>query len=291
MQGRITKGIGGFYYISIEDKIYECKAKGLFRNQKIKPLVGDFVSIDIIDEEGLKGHIREILPRSNVVLRPAVSNVDIMAIVQSVASPSPKPYLLDKYLINTYKLGLEHIIIWTKADLINDTAEEYIDIYKNIGIKSFILSEYDETDDRIKLMAYLKSKTTALSGVSGVGKSSFINRILCKNYMEVGELSSKIDRGKHTTRHSEIFAIDKDTYIYDTPGFSSIELLDIEAENLEDYYPEISGIEEACKFNKCSHISEPDCRVKEALELGRIAGIRYENYIKIYKELKEKRRY
>ena len=292
MKGRIVKGIAGFYYVNSKERVYECKAKGLFRNNNIKPLVGDFVDMDIINEENAAGHIIEILPRKNMLIRPAVSNVDVIAIVQSVASPKPRPYLMDKYFINMQKYDIEFILIWTKSDLINDEALEYIDIYKQVGIRSFIVSDKaGAANEYDTLMEFIKGKTTSLAGVSGVGKSSLINKMCEKERMEVGSLSKKIERGKHTTRHSEIFNIDKDTYIYDTPGFSSIELSEMDESDLENYYSEIYELSGNCKFNKCSHITEPNCKIKDALNCGKISKVRYDNYTKIYQELKEKRRH
>ena len=294
MQGKIIKGIAGFYYVYVENKgIYECKAKGKFRNKSIKPLVGDNVMVDIIDEEKKKGNISEILERKNQLIRPAVANVDQAMIVFAVKKPNPNLNLLDRFLVMMEFQNIETVIRFNKIDIGDDDYMNQLQtIYQKAGYKVMFASATEEQGvDEIKKM--LKGKSTVFAGPSGVGKSSLINCLQENVNMETGSISRKIERGKHTTRHSELIPIDEDSYIMDTPGFSSLYTNDFGKEELKYYFPEFDQYQGGCRFQGCNHISEPGCLVKEALEEGKVHPVRYEDYWEMYRELeqKEKRRY
>lgn len=292
MQGKIIKGIGGFYYIHVEHQgVYECKAKGIFRNRKVKPLVGDDVVIDVIDESGKKGNIREILPRKNELIRPAVANIDQALVFFAAAQPEPNLGLLDRFLLQMEYKDIPVIIGFNKCDLVEDARiRELEKIYEASGYPMVFVS-VKESKYLEGLKELLSGKTTALAGPSGVGKSSLMNWLLPEASMETGAVSEKIKRGRHTTRHSELFHIGERTYLFDTPGFSSLYLNDFTDETLKHYFPEFLNYEEICRFTGCNHINEPDCGVKNAMEEGKISPVRYEHYVQMYGELKEQRRY
>lgn len=296
MQGKIIKGIAGFYYIETHDaRIYECKAKGIFRKDNVKPLVGDNVMIDIIDEENKKGNITEILPRKNRLLRPPVANVDQAVILFAIVKPNPNYNLLDRFLIMMRQQNLPVIICFNKQDIATqEEQQELYNAYEKCGYKVFFISVKEEKGlDELKEL--LRGKTTTLAGPSGVGKSSLLNKLVPDALMQTGELSRKIDRGKNTTRHSELFYVselsqgDEETYLFDTPGFTSLNLNDVTTDNLMQFYPEFEEYEPECRFGGCSHIAEPDCGVKNALSEGKISAVRYENYKIIYEDLKNAR--
>uniref|UniRef100_UPI003FEEA309 ribosome small subunit-dependent GTPase A n=1 Tax=Coprococcus sp. TaxID=2049024 RepID=UPI003FEEA309 len=292
MTGKIIKGIGGFYYVVCENGVtYECKAKGVFRNRKIKPLVGDNVEIEILDAEKNLGNIEDILPRFNWLNRPAVANVDQTVIIFAVSAPAPNFNLLDRFLINMEQHEVSTIICFNKIDLEGfRQSEDICRSYTKSGYEVLFISA--ESGYGINtLEAVIKGKTTVFAGPSGVGKSSTLNSLFPDANVQTGGLSEKIQRGKHTTRHSELMFVDDDTYIMDTPGFSSLYTEGIEAEDLKLYFPEIAAYTGTCKFNMCNHISEPGCLVKEAVGDGRISKMRYDDYVMIYNELKEKRKW
>ena len=282
MTGKIIKGIGGFYYVVCENGVtYECKAKGVFRNRKIKPLVGDNVEIEILDAEKNLGNIEDILPRFNWLNRPAVANVDQTVIIFAVSAPAPNFNLLDRFLINMEQHEVPTIICFNKIDLEGfRQSEDICRSYTKSGYEVLFISA--ESGYGINtLEAVIKGKTTVFAGPSGVGKSSTLNSLFPDANVQTGGLSEKIQRGKHTTRHSELMFVDDDTYIMDTPGFSSLYTEGIEAEDLKLYFPEIAAYTGTCKFNMCNHISEPGCLVKEAVGDGRISKMRYDDYVMI----------
>ncbi len=291
MQGKIIKGIAGFYYIHADNCIYECKAKGIFRNRKIKPLVGDDVEISVLDDEKKTGNIEDILPRHSELIRPAVANVDQALVVFAAASPEPNWNLLDRFLIMMEKQNVPVIICFNKMDLIDSVQyEKYVDIYKKSGYTIISASTYEEHGMDV-LLKILEGKTTALAGPSGVGKSSIMNMLNPEANMDTGVISTKIERGKHTTRHSEIIPVGRDTYLVDTPGFSSIYFFDMDSQDLKMYYKEFEEFEPYCRFRGCNHIGEKDCGIKQAVGDGEIPISRYENYCLFFEELKENRRY
>lgn len=292
MQGKIMKGIAGFYYVYMEGKgIYECKAKGIFRKEGIKPLVGDDVEMDVLDESEKLGNIRQILPRKSVLVRPAVANVDQALILFAIVKPNPNFNLLDRFLIRMERQNLPTVVCFNKEDIASlDEKEALRRAYETCGYQVLFLSvqENKGVDEVRKVLA---GKTTTLAGPSGVGKSSLINLLSPATHLETGEISQKIERGRHTTRHSEIIALGDNTYIMDTPGFTSLDISEITKEELGGYYPEFRTYEPYCKFRGCAHINEPACKVKEAMEEGVISKVRYENYKVLYQELKEIKRY
>lgn len=281
LKGTIIKGIGGFYYVDTNEGIIECRARGKFRKNEILPTVGDSVTVETTDLK--QGSVKEIEKRKNLLVRPAVSNIDTLMIVAAVANPQPDTNLIDKMLVIAAKRGIKGALCINKSDLdsAGDT-DKLKECYENAGYKVFITSA--EKDEGIsELKAELRNKTTAFAGLSGVGKSSILT-IITGRELETGD-TSRIERGKHTTRHVELIKIE-DGYVLDTPGFSQLEVEDIKAAELKNYFPEIEKHDDLCRFRGCSHISEPDCAVKEALQNGEISQSRYDSYVKMYEKLK-----
>lgn len=292
MAGKIIKGISGFYYVYVEGAgLYECKAKGAFRKQKIKPLVGDNVEIAVIDEANKLGNVEKILPRKNELIRPAVSNIDMALVIFASAKPDPNFNLLDRFLCMMEYQKVPVTICFNKIDLVDkEKLKEYSRIYEPAGYN--VIFTCTKTKEGLgSIRSLLEGKTTTVAGPSGVGKSSIINCLQSDITMETGTISEKIERGKHTTRHSEIIPVSHDTYIMDTPGFSSMDVPGFEKEVLWTCYPEFVRHEPYCRFIGCSHINEPDCGVKAAVEDGEISPVRYENYKLLYEELKNRHKY
>ena len=293
MQGKIIKGIAGFYYVQTKNGVYECKAKGSFRNKKLKPFVGDNVEITVLDEVHKKGNMEEILERKNFLIRPAVANVDQTLVIFAAAKPEPNLNLLDRFLIMMEQKDVPVVLVFNKTDAAeNEKLSAVVKIYEDCGYQVLKVSALQE-EGISEIKEVLRGKTSTVAGPSGVGKSSIINLLQSDIRMETGSISEKIERGKHTTRHSELIAIAEDTYIFDTPGFSSLYVTDMEKEDLKTYFPEFAQYEGGCKFLGCVHVNEPVCGVKEALKEGKISQSRYDNYKLLYEELKEneKRKY
>ena len=292
MQGKIIKGIAGFYYIYAEDgNIYECKAKGIFRKDNFKPLVGDNVEITVLNEEEKEGSLTSILPRRNSLIRPAVANVDQAFLIFAMENPKPNFLLLDRFLIMMEQQEIPVVICFNKKDVgEKEEMEKLYEIYTGCGYRVVLSSTY-EGEGMDEIHEILKGKTTVVAGPSGVGKSSITNCMQGEVQMETGEISKKLKRGKHTTRHSQVIPVEKNTFLVDTPGFSSLYLTDMKEEELRDYFPEFVMYEPQCRFQGCMHIHEPGCAVKKALSEGKISQQRYDNYLALYEELKEKRRY
>lgn len=292
MIGKIMKGIAGFYYVGVvESGVYECKAKGIFRKDKIKPLVGDDVEIEVLNEEEKLGNIVKILPRRSELIRPAVANIDQALVIFAAREPKPNLSLLDRFLVIMEKQDIPVIICFNKQDLCDEEEVGRLKgIYEACGYP-VVLASAKQGEGIEEIKSLLRGKTTTVAGPSGVGKSSLTNLLQNEVQMETGEISKKLGRGRHTTRHSQIIQIEEDTWLYDTPGFTSFYVEEIEKEELRFYFREFSKYEGTCRFQGCTHTHEPGCMVKNALEEGKISKERYENYLELYEELKEKRRY
>lgn len=292
MQGKIIRGIAGFYYVFISGMgVYECKAKGVFRKNNEKPLVGDNVNVDILNDKEKIGNITQIADRKNVLVRPAVANIDQALVIFAVTKPKPNYNLLDRFILMMEQKQIPCILCFNKQDLITDCErDEILTIYEKTDLPIYFVSAKNK-DNIGEIQACLQGKTTTVAGPSGVGKSSLINCLQSSVEMEIGDISNKIERGKHTTRHTELIAINQDTYILDTPGFSSLALFECEKEDIKNYYREFDGYAECCRFLGCVHMNEPDCAVKQAVTDGEISSVRYENYRLLFEECKNKKKY
>ena len=293
INGKIIKGIGGFYYVDTEKGLYECRARGIFRKNKITPLVGDRVSISVVDEENKKGVVEEIEERDTELVRPPIANVDKALIVFAIKNPAPNLSLLDRFIVLAEKENLEIVIVFTKVDLDTDgeLLGELKDIYEVSGYKVISVSNKLKLNiDKIK--EELKENTVVFAGPSGVGKSSLLNEVDKNFELKTGEVSDKIKRGKHTTRHAELLKLECGGMVADTPGFSSLTLDDTDESELKEYFIEFDKYDD-CRFgSRCIHENEPSCAVKEAVENGEISKKRYESYIQLLNEIRsEKRRY
>ncbi len=296
MQGKIIRGIGGLYYVDVRpgdgpSEVYECKARGSFRRERIKPLVGDDVEIEALDGARRQGVITDIMPRRSVLVRPAVANVDQALVIFSVLRPKPSFNLLDRFLIMMGQQELPCIICFNKEDI--DVAGEgrsFCETYRQCGYRSLTVSA-EKGSGMDELRGLLTGKTTVTAGPSGVGKSSIVNRLQTGVRMETGNISEKIQRGKHTTRRTELIPMGGNTFIMDTPGFSSLELFDMTKERLAGFFPEFSRYEKDCRFVGCAHIKETECGVRGAVSRGEVSRLRYDNYCLLYEELKEREKY
>ena len=290
IKGRIIKGIGGFYYVVAAHTLYECRARGLFRKEGRTPLVGDIVDIDPTGEEG-KAYLVDIYDRSSELIRPAVANADQVLLVFSAKKPAVSSGLVDRFLANMEKQEIGVSLCITKIDLLSkEELLEVMEPYVTAGYDIYPVS--NKTGEGIdKVKDFLKDKNTVLSGPSGVGKSSLIKSILPDSAVEVGEISKKIGRGKNTTRHTEIIPVDDTSFVYDTPGYSSIELLISDETELDYLMREFRPFLGGCRFAGCSHLSEPDCVIRSKVDEGLISLKRYEGYREMYSEVKSRRKW
>lgn len=285
MKGKIYKGIGGFYYVATDTgEIIECKARGKFRKERIIPIIGDDVEIEV---KNGKGSITEIYERKNSLIRPAVANIDLIVVVVAAKDPDPATFVTDKMLVNAEINVIEAVVCINKTDLAENA--ELKEIYEKSGYKTLSVSA-TEKNGLDELFEMIKGKTAAFAGVSGVGKSTILSHITGMS-LETGEVSDKISRGRHTTRHVELFKVAGGGYVLDTPGFSSVETEDITAEDLEECFPEIREISGGCRFRGCAHLEEPDCAVKKAVSDGRIPQSRYESYKELYEIQRSKKQW
>lgn len=291
MRGKIIKGIAGFYYVwCVDEKLYECKAKGSFRKAGVKPLVGDDVDVQVLDEENRLGNMEKIFPRKNELIRPAVANVDQAMIVFAMADPMPNLNLLDRFLVMMEWQKVETVICFSKQDIVStEEDQKFRQIYEKCGNQVLTISSTENVGIE-KVKECLRGKTTVLAGPSGVGKSSLLNCINPQAESATGAVSEKIGRGRHTTRHSEIYSLGDQTFLFDTPGFSSLKPPEVDKQELRQYFTEFLPYEGQCRYMGCSHIHEPDCVVKQAVAHDEISKTRYENYVQIYNELAESER-
>ena len=285
LNGRIIKGIGGFYYVETDKELYSCKARGVSRKKRITPLVGDQVQIRL-DADGT-GYIEEILPRKNFLTRPPVANIDQLIVVTSVCDPSPNPLLIDEAVAAAEDKGIEPVVVVSKTDL--QSGEWLREIYEKAGIPFFAVSSVtDEGVEAVK--ALLKGKITAFTGNSGVGKSSVLNCLAPALCLQTGAVSEKLGRGRHTTRHVELYALDGETFVADTPGFSSFDTDQMELiwkEDLQYAFPDFAPYLGRCRFRDCAHLKEPDCAVTQALREGKLQPTRYDSYVRLYEKARE----
>ena len=291
-RGKILKGIAGFYYVQSESgRVYACRARGLFRLENVKPLPGDDVLFEITDEKDGEGAVTEILPRRNTLIRPAVANVDRVLLVFSVLRPDPNFNLIDRLLLTIRRQDVEPALLFNKTDLDDGSLQRELSaIYRDAGLPVlFFSTKTGEGTEEIGRL--IEGGTSVLSGPSGVGKSSLLNHFCPHGKMETGEISRKLHKGKNTTRHSELFTVRPGTYLIDTPGYTYLFAEGIEPEELKDFYPEFAAYAPHCRFDNCVHIGETDCAVKRAVEDGRIHPRRYENYVFLFRELKDRKKY
>lgn len=288
-EGRIIKALSGFYYVQAEDGVYQCRGRGLFRNQKITPLVGDFVDFDIKDD--MEGYLINIKPRNNELVRPPIANVDRAFIISSAIEPSFSTLLLDRFLVLIESKDIEPIIIITKIDVLSEndkvTLNNYVEVYQTIGYNIEQVSSKEPFEMR-GIETYFNDGVSVIAGQSGVGKSSLLNALKPELKIKTDSISKSLGRGKHTTRHVELVQL-FNGLVADTPGFSALEFNEIDLGDLGDCFPEIRERKADCKFRGCMHNKEPKCAVKEAVKQGEISQFRYDHYLTFYEEIQSRK--
>ena len=288
-EGQIIKALSGFYYVKTTQQIYTCKGRGLFRKQKITPLVGDHVVFDITEND--EGYIKEIKPRLNEFVRPPIANITQAVIVSSATQPSFSALLLDRFIALMESKFIRPIIVVNKIDLVSEIELNEMITYKKdyeaLGYKVFLLS-LDREQSLPEIKDLFKGETTVIAGQTGVGKSTLLNVIDPRLDLKTGEISVSLGRGKHTTRHVEMIEINKG-FVADTPGFSQLELSDIEEENLTDYFIEMKEMKANCRFRGCLHVKEPHCAIKKAVDEKKISSYRYQHYLTFLNEIKSRK--
>ena len=288
MEGIIVKGIAGFYYVQTEGKLFQCKARGLFRKNGITPIVGDYVRI--VPTENNEATVHDILPRKNEFVRPAVANVDLLVIVVSVRMPEPNLSIIDKFLVMAEQHRTDIAVCFNKVDLASPGELEALqEIYQ--GLYPVVSTSSTTGQGLPELKEILHGRVAALAGPSGVGKSTLLNLLTGRETAETGEIGEKSKRGKHTTRHVELFDLGEGGFLFDTPGFTSFEVLETSEDQLAFLYPEMLPYIGKCRYDNCRHLTEPECAVRKAVEEGMIHKSRYASYQDQIKEIQETRKY
>lgn len=289
-QGQIRKALSGFYYVYSDGKTYQTRGRGNFRVKDTTPLVGDFVEFE--SDNMTEGILKSIAPRKNELVRPPIANIDVGVIVMSATEPDFSTYLLDRFLVYLEGQGMDAIIYVTKIDLLNKEQEKELILhqgeYQSLGY-TVLLSDYKTEKKSLDLLLeVIGGKTAVFMGQSGVGKSTLLNQIMPELALQTGEISSSLGRGKHTTRHVELIVVGE-ALIADTPGFSSVELEEIEEQDLPDLFTEFLANRDDCRFSGCMHLNEPNCRIKKLVSSGKIKEYRYEHYLQFLEEIQNRK--
>lgn len=289
-KGRIVSALSGYYYVRSEGKLWQCRARGLFKKKGYSPLVGDWVWFDPTGNS--EGYIQEIEPRETELVRPPVVNTDQAVIVSSLLHPDFQPLLVDKFLVHVERAGMKPLIVLNKIDLgsVSSYVADWLEMYRQIGYP-VLMTSVVRGEGMKPLHQALRDRTSVFAGQSGTGKSSLLNALLPDARLATGEVSHRLGRGRHTTRHVEMFELRSGGWVVDTPGFSQMSFQGWSTEELGSYFPEITRLADACKFRGCLHKREPHCAVKEAVDSGSILPQRYRHYLQFLSEIEEQRRY
>jgi len=289
-EGQIRKALSGFYYVYYQGETYQTRGRGNFRNRNLTPLVGDFVEFESGNKD--EGILKELLERRNELVRPPIANIDLGVVVTSAVEPDFSPQLLDRFLVTLENKGIKAIIYITKTDLIDEKTyqelKEYQEYYKSLGYTVYLPKKAEQEAAVQQLCTHFADQLTVFMGQSGAGKSTLLNTISPELVLKTAEISTSLGRGKHTTRHVELIPL-HGGLVADTPGFSAIDLAEIELEDLRELFPEFLRVQEDCRFRGCVHLKEPKCKVKELVEAGEIADYRYANYKQFYDEISQRR--